>query len=313
MMAISTRRIDELNPTTIPRRDHAFAGMRIGIANRIRIEQILSLLETEDIPDGAVTLAKLAADARAASNLTFDDTAASLGETNVQGAIDALAAPARVDVASAATTNIGAADSLDIRITGTTTITAFDTVAEGVRRNVLFADALTLTHNATSLILPGGDDITTAAGDVALFRSEGSGNWRMVRYSRADGRPLVGVDGTTTITRTGGTNSTVLVRAIAKAWANLNGTGTIALRDSLNVSSVVDNEIGNYTFNFTNSFDAADYSITVSARSVGSLNYSNIQANIEPTASSASTGHFASTTSNIDPVIVAVDMNGDLA
>lgn len=83
---------------------------------------------------------------------------------------------ASVDVASSGTTNIGAAASNNVRITGTTTITAFDTVDAGIRRNVRFAAALTLTHNGTSLILPGGVTITTVADDTAEFLSLGSGN-----------------------------------------------------------------------------------------------------------------------------------------
>lgn len=91
----------------------------------------------------------------------------------------------RVDVASAATCNIGAAASNYVRITGTTGITAFDTVASGIKRSVVFADALTITHNGTSLILIGGANITTVAGDTAEFVSEGSGNWRCLDYRRA--------------------------------------------------------------------------------------------------------------------------------
>jgi len=53
-----------------------------------------------------------------------------------------------------------------------------------------FTGALTLTHNATSLILPGAASITTAAGDVAVFVSEGSGNWRCVSYTKANGLSL---------------------------------------------------------------------------------------------------------------------------
>ena len=84
--------------------------------------------------------------------------------------------------ASGATVNIGAiATGSYVHITGTTGITAFDTVAAGVSRILVFDDALTITHNATKMILPGGTDITTAAGDVAEFVSEGSGNWRCVR------------------------------------------------------------------------------------------------------------------------------------
>lgn len=104
----------------------------------------------------------------------------------------------RVDVASATTTDIGAAASNYVRITGTTTITGLGTVASGTRRHVLFAGILTFTHNATSLILPTGANITTAAGDTALMISEGSGNWRCQHYTRASGVPLA--TGTTTIT-----------------------------------------------------------------------------------------------------------------
>lgn len=96
----------------------------------------------------------------------------------------------RVDVASAATCNIGAAASNYVRITGTTGISALDTVASGIKRSVVFADALTITHNGTSLILPGGANITTVAGDTAEFVSEGSGNWRCLWYRRASVVPF---------------------------------------------------------------------------------------------------------------------------
>lgn len=90
-----------------------------------------------------------------------------------------------VSLASAATVNIGAAAANDLTITGTTAITAFDTVASGVQKRLTFAGALTLTYNATSLILPGAANITTAAGDVATFVSLGGGNWRCVGYQLA--------------------------------------------------------------------------------------------------------------------------------
>ena len=41
-----------------------------------------------------------------------------------------------------------------------------------------------------------------------------------------------------------------LCKGLAKAWANLNGTGTIALRDSFNVSSVTDDGTGDYDFTY---------------------------------------------------------------
>lgn len=90
-------------------------------------------------------------------------------------------------VASAATTNIGAVNSQNVLITGTTTITAFDSVADGVTRNVRFGGALTLTHNATTLQLPGLANIVTVAGDRAVFTSTGGGNWICTNYERANG------------------------------------------------------------------------------------------------------------------------------
>ena len=96
---------------------------------------------------------------------------------------------ASTDVASSGTTNIGAAASNNVRITGTTTITAFDSVTAGIRRNVRFAAALTLTHNGTSLILPGGQNILTVADDTAEFLSLGSGNWICLSYKFARKAP----------------------------------------------------------------------------------------------------------------------------
>lgn len=78
-----------------------------------------------------------------------------------------------------------------ITITGTTTITSLGTANSGIVRRLVFTTALQITHNATSLILPGAANITTAAGDVAEFVSLGSGNWRCLGYQRADGTALV--------------------------------------------------------------------------------------------------------------------------
>lgn len=45
----------------------------------------------------------------------------------------------------------------------------------------------------------------------------------------------------------------------AKAWVNFNGTGTVAIRASGNVSSITDNGTGDYTVNFTNAMPDANY------------------------------------------------------
>lgn len=97
---------------------------------------------------------------------------------------------AHVTVASASSTAIGGAASNYVYVSGATGILSFDTVASGIVRTVVFQGSLTLTYNAASLILPGGVNITTGAGDVAIFVSEGSGVWRCVSYTTASGLPV---------------------------------------------------------------------------------------------------------------------------
>jgi hypothetical protein len=87
------------------------------------------------------------------------------------------------DIASSSTTDLSAATGGYVVITGTVTITAFGTASAGIRRKLRFSGALILTHNATSLILPTGGNITTVAGDTCEVMSEGSGNWRVLWYA----------------------------------------------------------------------------------------------------------------------------------
>lgn len=92
-------------------------------------------------------------------------------------------------IASAATTDLSTVGSQNVTVTGTTTITAFGTAPAGTFRRLVFSGILTLTHNATSLILPQGGNVVTAAGDSLEAVSLGSGNWRVTSYQVAT--PLV--------------------------------------------------------------------------------------------------------------------------
>ena len=83
-------------------------------------------------------------------------------------------------IASATTIDLDAATGNFVHVTGTTTITTI-TLAQGAERTVVFDDALTLTDGASLLL--GGENISTAANDVAVFRGEGSGVTRLVDYS----------------------------------------------------------------------------------------------------------------------------------
>jgi len=110
------------------------------------------------------------------SNVTFAGITAG-------GAVN-YAAP--VTLASASSVAIGGAASNNIVISGTTTITSFDTVAAGITRRVTFTGTLTLTYNATSLILPGKLNITARPGDYMVAESLGSGNWVVTSYTSSN-------------------------------------------------------------------------------------------------------------------------------
>jgi hypothetical protein len=49
---------------------------------------------------------------------------------------------------------------------------------------------------------------------------------------------------------------------LCKAWVNFNGTGTVAIRASYNVSSITDNASADYTVNFTTALSDANYSVS---------------------------------------------------
>lgn len=51
------------------------------------------------------------------------------------------------------------------------------------------------------------------------------------------------------------------IGTFCRAWVNFNGTGTVAIRASFNVSSITDNGTGDYTMNFTTAMPDANYAI----------------------------------------------------
>lgn len=131
------------------------------------------------------------------------------------------------DIARAATTSIGVATGNFVHLTGTTTIASFGTGTAGQIRYIRFAGAGTLTHNATSLILPGAANITTAANDSCIAISEGGSNWRVVAYTKANGQAVVQGAATvanwTTAISTASPNSTSPVAS----WAATNAATNV--------------------------------------------------------------------------------------
>ena len=77
-----------------------------------------------------------------------------------------------------------------------------------------------------------------------------------------------------TIQNAAGTDSPINVPGTAKAWVNFNGTGTVAIRASYNVSSITDNGTGDYTVNFTTALADANYSFVATSNDGGGARYS---------------------------------------
>ena len=76
----------------------------------------------------------------------------------------------------------------------------------------------------------------------------------------------------------------------AKAWVNFNGTGTVAIRASFNVTSITDNGTGDYTVNFTNALEDANYAVVGAAQfgtSGGSQSFVAVKAAAAPYATTS--------------------------
>lgn len=134
---------------------------------------------TANLPMGGFKLTGLTAGSDSTDTATFGQT---------------VNAPATVALPSASTVNIGAELTTNIAISGTTTITAFDAVAEGVTRTVVYTGAVPITYNATSMQLFNAGSRTNAAGDVSIFKSLGSGNWKEMAYLPTTS-PVAGLTG----------------------------------------------------------------------------------------------------------------------
>lgn len=88
----------------------------------------------------------------------------------------------------------------------------------------------------------------------------------------------------------------------ARAWVNFNGTGTVAIRASGNVTSITDNGTGNYTVNFTTAMSDANYCFTAcGSRQTNSGLWVVTQINTAPTTSALKLGNYNSSNNLEDP------------
>jgi hypothetical protein len=65
----------------------------------------------------------------------------------------------------------------------------------------------------------------------------------------------------------------VQIGTFCRAWVNFNGTGTVAIRASFNVTSITDNGTGDYTVNFTTAMPDANYAVSGNCSAISSGGY----------------------------------------
>lgn len=159
----------------------------------------------QDSDDNVICLAYIKADGTSVVSGGF--TAASTtevltGTDTTKGVTpDSLAALWEKGADEASTGTLSFGEGGFFHITGTTTITDidWDTAKNGRFAWVIFDGALLLTHNGTTLILPGAANITTVAGDRALFIQDAADNVYCIAYVRAAGTRLIAIAASLTV------------------------------------------------------------------------------------------------------------------
>ena len=108
------------------------------------------------------------------------------------------------------------------------------------------APAIRGTDANTGIYFPGADRIGFAEGGVQVGEFDASSNFL---FNSGYGSAAVAYG--------------------CRAWVNFNGTGTVAIRASGNVSSITDNGTGDYTVNFTTALVDANYTVCGQGSAVG--------------------------------------------
>ena len=108
--------------------------------------------------------------------------------------------------------------------------------------------------------------------------------------------------------------TSVVFNGTSKAWANLNGTGTIALRDSYNVASITDDGTGDYDFTYTNAMGNVNYSIQMGNSFTSTSAWANLDSGGEvPTTAFWNMNIFDRNGSAQDATYAYFGIDGDLA
>ena len=111
---------------------------------------------------------------------------------------------------------------------------------------------------------------------------------------------------------TGGIPTVKSQQLIPTAWVNFNGTGTVAIRDSENVSSITDRSVGQFTINLTNALLNTNAAVLGTSHIGGASNFNRSAGCSMVTSSTAYFATWQSSTGDLYDVAVnsAVVMGG---
>ena len=125
-----------------------------------------------------------------------------------------------------------------------TSILKVDTIQDTAGNNIIneSGDTITIGASGDTITIPSGATLDVTSATVSGITS----------YANSDALTLFNASGSAPV-------------YASRAWVNFNGTGTVAIRASGNVTSITDNGTGQYTVNFTTALTDANYSVSLSA------------------------------------------------
>ena len=173
-------------------------------------------------------------------NITFSSASLTLGNSTASGTINI----------GVGTNAAGITKTVNICTNGATSSNNNVTIGTSLGTSNITIGA---TTGISTLNLATGATLTATTKTVNIGTASAAGSTTNITIGSTTG--------TSTTTINGTVNAPGLTNGV-KAWVNFNGTGTVAIRASFNVSSITDNGVGDYTVNFTNALADANYAVT---------------------------------------------------
>jgi len=155
---------------------------------------------------------------------------------------------------------------------------------------------LTTGVTGTLPVANGGTNQTTYTDGQLLIGNTTGNTLAKSTLTAGTGISVTNGSGTITIANTSPNQLTTTTGSPAyygaRAWVNFNGTGTVAIRASVNVSSITDNATGDYTVNFTTAMPDANYSANTNSTRATLISGADVSSVISTTTPTTSAYRF---------------------